>query len=125
MFTIIGRSSLRNVRFKLLILYLLNILDLFFTQKLLATGGFFEANPIMSGIMDEPDYLLLIKVLFPLFLVCFLSLRLRKANRHQLMISNRIITGSLIVYGAVNLMHIYWINISPLIVTSSTFLITC
>lgn len=109
MFTYIRSSSLENIRFKLIILYLLNALDLFFTLILIDTGKFLEVNPIINGVLDQPVNLLLIKILVPFLLILFLSIRLRKAERHQLIISNKIISGALIVYGFINLMHIFWI----------------
>lgn len=109
MFTYIRNSSLEKIRFKLIILYLLNALDLFFTLILIDTGKFLEVNPIINGVLDQPVNLLLIKILVPFLLILFLSIRLRKAERHQLIISNKIISGALIVYGFINLMHIFWI----------------
>ena len=109
MFTYIRNSSLEKIRFKLIILYLLNALDLFFTLILIETGKFLEVNPIINGVLDKPVNLLLIKILVPFLLILFLSIRLGKAERHQLIISNKIISGALIVYGFINLMHIFWI----------------
>lgn len=109
MFTYIRNSSLEKIRFKLIILYLLNALDLFFTLILIETGKFLEVNPIINGVLDKPVNLLLIKILVPFLLILFLSIRLGKAERHQLIISNKIISGALIVYGFINLMYIFWI----------------
>lgn len=109
MFAYIRNSSLENIKFKLIILYLLNGLDLFFTLVLVDSGKFLEVNPIIKGVLDKPFNLLLIKILLPLFLIFFLSYRMGKAEKHQLIISNKIISGALLIYGFINLMHIFWI----------------
>lgn len=108
MFSNTRSFSLESIRFKLVALYLFNLLDILFTLRLLSTGYFYEANPIMATFIDSPTHLLLIKILLPLFLIVFLSYRLRKAEKHQLIISNKIISGALLAYGFINLMHIFW-----------------
>lgn len=102
-------SSLENIRYKLVFLYLFNVMDILFTLKLLSTGYFYEANPLMATFIHSPVHLLTIKILLPLFLIIFLSYSMEKAEKHQLIISNKIISGALIVYGFINLMHIFWL----------------
>ena len=51
---------------KIFFLYFLNIVDWFCTEALIASGRFFEANPIMQPVIDNFWLTLMLKGLLPL-----------------------------------------------------------
>jgi len=107
--------NILNIKSKLLILYILNVLDIVFTLLLLETGFFQEANPFMLYIINRPTKLLIIKIILPALLLFLMYLRIRNAQKHQLIISNKIINGALFGYGLLNLLHLIWFAIIPII----------
>ncbi|TJX14516.1 hypothetical protein E9840_05440 [Tissierella creatinini] len=104
---------MKCLRSKLIVLFLLNVLDLLFTLILISTGKFLEINPIINKILDSRVNLYIIKIVIPLLLISYLFIRLRKAEKHQLIISNKIISGALIVYVFINISHIFWLVVYP------------
>ena len=54
---------------KIFFLYFLNLVDWFCTQALLASGKFYEANPIMQPVVENFWTALLIKGILPLVLI--------------------------------------------------------
>ena len=54
---------------KIFFLYFLNLVDWFCTQALIASGKFYEANPIMQPVLGSFLTALLIKGILPLVLI--------------------------------------------------------
>ncbi len=104
---------MQRMSLKLIILFLLNVLDILLTLILISSGKFFEINPIINKILDSRIKLYIVKIVIPLLLILYLFIRLRKAEKHQLIISNKIINGALIVYACINLSHIFWLLLYP------------
>ena len=63
------------VKKKLFLLYALNIVDWICTLALIRTGDFYEANPVMSGLVDSLPLGFLVKCALPAVLV-FVIIRL-------------------------------------------------
>jgi len=104
----IKSSSLENIKYKLLILYLLNVTDIVFTLLLLSTGLFMEANLLMVNAVKSTSTSLILKIILPAVLLLYIYIRLKKASETQLKQSNiilNIITGFYII---VNISHIIW-----------------
>jgi len=91
------------------VIYLLNVTDIIFTLMLLRTGRFVEANGIMREVIGNELLSILIKTLVPLVLFILVYIRMQKATKHQLIISNRIINSCLILYFLINVSHFIWI----------------
>lgn len=108
MISYIKNYSIINIKFKLSLLYLLNVLDIIFTVMLIKSGYFIEANPFMASIIDLPIQLVLLKIILPALLLSYIYFRMKKAIKHQLIISNTIINGALLGYGFLNLLHLFW-----------------
>ena len=106
MLSYIKNYSIVNIKYKLSLLYLLNVSDIIFTLLLINSGYYIEANPIMATILNQPVKLFLVKILLPALLLCFIYIRMKKAEKHQMIISNTIINGALYIYGLLNLLHI-------------------
>ena len=90
---------------KLLIIYLLNIFDLFCTLVLLGTGIFEEANPLMKNIINNVDITIFIKV----FIIGTILLFIARYIKRDYKIANRLINITLISYICVSILHLYYI----------------
>ena len=108
MLSYIKNYSIINIKFKLSFLYLLNVSDIILTLLLIKSGYFVEANPFMASIIELPLQLTLLKIILPALLLSYIYFRMKKAKKHQLIISNNIINGALFGYGFLNLLHIFW-----------------
>lgn len=92
---------------KLIILYILNITDLFFTQYLLSTGFFSEANGIMQPIVDKPIAWLVKGVLLLLILIYWYK-RSAYSNDIQFKRSMKVLSIGIIFYILINISHIIY-----------------
>lgn len=89
-----------------LILYILNILDLFFTHICLSSGRAVEKNPIMVGIVDNLPLMILIKGILlgiALFTIVYLTYRFDVKIYWFL---HALLIAAISVYGFVNIVHI-------------------
>ena len=107
---IIKNYEYDDIKKKLYILYLLNLTDLVFTFFLLNTGMFFEANYIMSLIIENNFISILLKGVMVFILIYFISKRIKKASKVQRKISNIFIMGCIFFYVTINISHIIWIG---------------
>lgn len=88
------------------ILYILNLIDLIFTQIALSTGKVFEANPLMVNLMANLPMAIFVKGVilgFALFLIVFLTY---KWNIKILKFVHILIIGVICIYILVNINHI-------------------
>lgn len=108
MITFIKSNTLSNIKCKFLLLYLLNVLDIFFTLALLRTGYFQEVNPVMQSMIEDPILSLIVKLLLPALLLIYLSLRITQATPRQLKIANYLINAMNLVYFIIFCFHILW-----------------
>lgn len=108
MITFIKNYSLDNIKYKLLILYILNVTDIIFTLLLLNTGLYIEANTLMTGAVQNPMAGFTLKVVLPAAMLFYLYIRMQKANNTQLKISNVIINIAAFLYALINTSHLIW-----------------
>lgn len=101
--------SYKNVKWKFIILYMLNVSDIVFTLCLLETGLFIEANSFMVGIVTDPILSIIIKVVMIGVLLLIVYKRMASATDRQLKIGNYIFNVAIILYGLINLSHIIWL----------------
>ncbi len=116
MIAFIKNNSLIILKKKFILLYLLNVTDIIFTLLLLQTGYFTEINLFMTGIVQSPLISLLLKVLFPAVLLYYLYQQIIDAELDQLRVANIAINISLAVYAMVNLSHLLWTAMLPLLI---------
>ncbi|WP_105615377.1 DUF5658 family protein [Vallitalea okinawensis] len=108
MVTFIKDHDLRNIKHKLLLLYLLNVTDIVFTLLLINSGFYREVNPIMNQFISYELFSILLKVILPAGLLLYISLRIRKATEHQLRLSNILINLITSIYVIINILHLIW-----------------
>lgn len=100
------RSKALIFYFKLLMLYLLNVSDWLCTEALIASGRFFEANPIMQPVVDNFWLTLLVKGILPLVLVLLCAFVFRLAGCEDSRFASRMINFAIIAYSLLNIWHI-------------------
>lgn len=99
--------KLKAIKTKIIIIYLLNVVDIIFTLCYMETGCFVELNPAMKNIVSNTASALVCKCAIPALLFSYLYLRLKKANDKQIKISNRVFAVLLCMYALINILHIY------------------
>lgn len=92
--------------YKLITLYLLNIVDWLCTEALISSGRFYEANPFMKGVLEDFWLTLLIKGLLPFALVMLCAIIYRLMGAEVGKTANIILYIGLSVYAAINVWHI-------------------
>jgi hypothetical protein len=103
------RRDLDMLKKKMIMLYILNVIDIIFTLLLVKTGMFKEANFIMAPFINNNQVVsLFIKVILPVFLLLVIASRLGKASDRQLYQSNILITICLVIYFLIDISHIVW-----------------
>lgn len=116
-FDFIQGYCLKNIKTKLFILYVLNAADIIFTFILLKSGLFIEANFLMVNVVQSITFSILLKVILPGALLFVLYYRMRQASEGQLKKSNRLINGALAFYFLINIFHMLWLSILPVIIS--------
>lgn len=116
MIAFIKNYSLEVIKKKFILLYLLNVTDIIFTVLLLQTGYFEEVNVFMVNAVSNPLTGMLLKVVLPAFLLFFIYRRIKKADLSQLKASNIAVNISLTIYTLVNISHIIWVALLPVLI---------
>ena len=91
---------------RLFFLYALNLIDWLCTEVLLSSGRFFEANPLMSGVVGSFFPTLLVKGVLPLLLVLVCALVFRLSRIEESRFATVLLNIGIIAYSLVNLWHI-------------------
>lgn len=92
---------------KLAFLYLLNIIDWLCTEALLLSGRFYEANPLMSGVITGFYSTLLIKAVLPLAVIILCSVVYRLSGAQEYRFADVMIYIGIVIYALLNLWHIF------------------
>lgn len=115
MISFVKNCDLITIRKKIIVLYFLNVTDIIFTLGLLQTGLFKEANVFMVNTVESPLLSIIIKIMFPAALLCFLYKRICNSDKDQLRTINIALLISLTMYCLVNITHIIWIVLLALL----------
>ncbi len=100
------KRSRYSLYHKLVLLYGLNLVDWMCTEVLLATGLFYEANPLMSGVLPHFLPTLLLKGLLPLAMSLLCAWLFRRSGLRESPVSSVLLNGGIVAYSLVNLWHI-------------------
>ena len=92
---------------KLFFLYALNLTDWLCTQALLSSGRFYEANPIMSPVLQNFFPSLLIKAILPLALTILCAVLFKLSGSVENRFGGTLLNIGIIAYSEVNLWHIF------------------
>ncbi|MGL5416973.1 MAG: DUF5658 family protein [Clostridium sp.] len=89
-------------------LYFLNVTDYIFTIVLTSTGYFEEGNLLMEGFVENPLKGFFLKIIVIGAIIYGLIALFKAADESELKKINIISIFSLIIYGGINLLHIYY-----------------
>lgn len=92
---------------KLYFLYFLNLVDWLCTEALLASGRFFEANPLMQGVLTNFWQTIFIKGVLPLALILVCCLIYKLADTEESFLIKLLVYLGISAYALVNLWHIF------------------
>ena len=92
---------------KIFFLYFLNLVDWFCTQALLASGKFYEANPIMQPVLGNFWAALLIKGILPLVLIIICCVVYKLMGVEEGFSTHLLLYIGICAYALVNLWHIF------------------
>lgn len=92
---------------KLSFLYILNLADWFCTEALIASGKFYEANPLMRSVLGEFWTTALIKGVLPLALIAVCALVYKLMDTEESFFTTLLLYIGIAVYALVNLWHIF------------------
>lgn len=92
---------------KLAFMYLLNLIDWLCTEALLLTGRFYEANPLMSGLITGFWSAFIIKAVLPLGMIIICCVIYRLSGGVESLAADVIIYIGIVLYALVNLWHIF------------------
>lgn len=108
MYAFLKLNSLNAIRFKLFILYLLNVTDALMTKVLIETGDFYEANILLRGIVEDTYVFLSLKILLLGLMITLVGIRLYDATDRQLKLGNIPINILGVLYALINGSHLFW-----------------
>ena len=92
---------------KIFFLYFLNLVDWFCTEALIASGKFFEANPIMQPVIENFWLTFMLKGLLPLALVAGCCVIYKLLGVEEVFLSRLLLNIGICAYALVNLWHIF------------------
>lgn len=107
MFKFLKSIDTIDQNYKLFIFYILNLLDILFTQFFVFTmpDVFKEANPFLKNIINTHTALIL-KILIPLFLVIYWQKRFNSSTHKDKIRANYAINFILFSFSLINLLHL-------------------
>lgn len=93
--------------YKLISIYLLNIVDWLCTEALISTGRFYEANPFMKLVLENFWLTVLIKGIVPLVLIALCAVIYRLMDIDEIgRLANAFIYFGIIAYSMIIIWHI-------------------
>lgn len=108
MIDLIKSTNITDQKFKLLTFYILNLLDILFTQFLIFNmpDVFVEINPALAPIINSYQSLLL-KVIVPIIIMIYWNFRYLKASEKERKRANLVLNIILIAFASINLLHVF------------------
>jgi hypothetical protein len=103
------RYDLQMVKYKFILIYILNVTDVIFTLFLLSTGNYFEGNIFMKSLVTNQTASIVVKTVLPAALLYFIFKRMKQATEEQLIKANILINICMILYIIINSFHVLWV----------------
>lgn len=94
-------------RQRLILVALLNISDWFCTMVILKNKGFFEVNPFMANLIENPMLCFFVKIILPFALMMYIFYmvpKIRGKLLNAIAVIMLVLTG---FYLAINIVHIF------------------
>ena len=102
-----SENRVQLCRNRMVLISFLNFSDWFCTTTILKNDGFFELNPLMAGLVDNPLLCFAVKCIVPLLLIIYIYHVLPQAGEKILYAINFAMVMILIFYLAINILHIF------------------
>ncbi len=114
MIAFIKDSSFNGIKKKLIIIYILNVIDIVFTRLLLKTGLFSEINIIMQKAVLSATASFWLKIVIPAILVLYVIKRIKNTKQEMLRKANIAFSFLMGMYILIDTSHIVWTACTPL-----------
>lgn len=109
MLNLTTKESIHSLKTQFTLIYIFNCTDILFTYTLLKTGDFYEANFLMRSIVSNPFLSVLVKVIFPAFLIYALFPHIKEEKTSSIKLCHFLIAIVLLAYLAINCLHVYYL----------------
>ena len=111
---IIKDYNLNGVKKKLIIIYILNVIDIVFTIALIKSGWFAEANGFMQSLVQSTLMSYVVKITIPAILLFYIYMRVKNSDKKTLKMTNIGLLIPLIMYIGVDILHVMYTIAIPI-----------
>ncbi len=116
MIAFIKNYGILTIKKKFIVLYLLNLMDITFTLLLLQTGYFQEVNFFMMNVVENPFISIFLKVVLPAIFLYYMYYKIKDTDTSSLKVTNIALNFSISLYTLVNLSHLVWAALLPILI---------
>ena len=110
----IKNYNLNGVRKKLIIIYILNVIDIVFTIALIKSGWFAEANGFMQSLVQSAVMSYVVKITIPATILFYIYMRVKNSDKKTLKMTNIGLLIPLIMYIGVDVLHVMYTIAIPI-----------
>jgi len=111
---IIKNYNLNGVKKKLIIIYILNVIDIVFTIALIKSGWFTEANGFMQSLVQSTLMSYVVKITIPATILFYIYMRVKNSDKKTLKMTNIGLLIPLIMYIGVDVLHVMYTIAIPI-----------
>ena len=106
--------NLDGVKKKLIIIYILNVIDIVFTIALIKSGWFTEANGFMQSLVQSTLMSYVVKITIPATILLYIYMRVKNSDEKTLKMTNIGLLIPLIMYIGVDVLHVMYTIAIPI-----------
>jgi len=110
----IKNYNLNGVKKKLIIIYILNVIDIVFTIALIKSGWFTEANGFMQSLVQSTLMSYVVKITIPATILFYIYMRVKNSDKKTLKMTNIGLLIPLIMYIGVDILHVMYTIAIPI-----------
>jgi len=110
----IKNYNLNGVKKKLIIIYILNVIDIVFTIALIKSGWFTEANGFMQSLVQSTLMSYVVKITIPATILFYIYMRVKNSDKKTLKMTNIGLLIPLIMYIGVDVLHVMYTIAIPI-----------
>jgi len=106
--------NLNGIKKKLIIIYILNVIDIVFTIALIKSGWFTEANGFMQNLVQSTLMSYIVKITIPATILLYIYMRVKNSDEKTLKMTNIGLLIPLIMYIGVDVLHVMYTIAIPI-----------
>ena len=106
--------NLNGIKKKLIIIYILNVIDIVFTIALIKSGWFTEANGFMQSLVQSTLMSYVVKITIPATILLYIYMRVMNSDEKTLKMTNIGLLIPLIMYIGVDVLHVMYTIAIPI-----------